>query len=164
MNDMITIDGLYFTANTKQRVIAPSGQGRFLDPKTGEICWPAYCCVAPDCPGRSPDGTPALFTENAAGYMVKPDGAIAFDVNTAKAGAKPMDGYCPHCWEARNLGSKKPEERKIYQEQYVKLYELPESKKRRLDLEEELRQWNEKLKVRVNAPMPKSIESDSKSK
>ena len=40
-NELISLDALYITEKTKQRVVAPGGRGRFVDPKTSEICWPA---------------------------------------------------------------------------------------------------------------------------
>ena len=148
MGEMISLSQLYLTDKTNQRVIATGGKGRFWDEKTGEVCWPALCCNAPDCPARQADGTPFIFIMPDPGMKSKPDGTVDYDLNLAKAGRIPWDGFCPRCWEAKNLKALSPAQRQPYIE-YVKIYELPESLKRRAELEAELKTWNTYVEERV---------------
>ena len=150
--EIISLDELYLTDKTNRRVIAPGGKGRFFDPKSGETCWPALCCNAPDCPARQADGSPFIFIMPDPGLQSKPDGTVDYDVKLAKSARIPWDGFCPRCWEAKNLKSLAPSQRQRYID-YVKVYELPESLQRRAELEAEMRQWNAYVDERVKRKM-----------
>ncbi|HEY2760093.1 MAG TPA: hypothetical protein VGI75_05100 [Pirellulales bacterium] len=149
MAELTGLDQMYMTEKTNQRFISTGGKGKYYDEKLGEVCWPALCCNAPDCPGRKPDGTPYIFIEPDPGVKLKPDGTMEFNVKAAKQDRIPWDGFCPLCWAAKNLKSASAAERQKYIN-YVRVYELPESKKRREALEAELQHWYEYVNQQAN--------------
>jgi hypothetical protein len=128
---------LYMTGKTRKEVIAPGNKGSFVDEKTGEICWRVMECGNPDCPGRPADAKPLKFiTPNPAMY-VKPDGTIDYDQKKSKEEEKMAGGACPECLKKRNLKTESNADRNKYAK-WVKPHVLPESAKRKEELEAEL--------------------------
>ena len=128
---------LYLTGKTRKQVIAAGDRGNFVDDKTREICWRVMECGNPDCPGRGADGKPLQFvTPNPAMY-VKPDGTIDYDQKKSKEEEKMAGGACPECLKKRNLKTESNADRNKYAK-WVKPHVLPESAKRKKELEAEL--------------------------
>ena len=128
---------LYMTGKTHKEVVAPGNKGSFVDEKTGEICWRVMECGNPDCPGRPADGKPLKFiTPNPAMY-VKPDGTIDHDQTKSKEEEEMAGGACPECLKKRNLKTESNADRNKYAK-WVKVHVLPESARRKEELEAEL--------------------------
>ena len=135
---------LYLTEESMSEVQAPADAGLFIDEATGELCYRAYECQNPDCPGGSGDGKTYLFIHRDVLASVDSTGEITWE--QIPAGQNPQDyirsqgGYlqptCPKCAETRDFDSESEEDRRKYQN-WAKLYELPEVAKRRAELEEE---------------------------
>jgi hypothetical protein len=134
----LALPGLYLTAKTNKRVVAPRGQAVLVDKETGETCWPAQACYNPECPGRGPDGEPYLFITPIAGVYVKPDGTLGSGGPPQEYGPDTSGGLCPKCTAAFKLNSAPPERRQQYAA-YVKTYVLPETAKKLKELAEERR-------------------------
>jgi len=131
---------LYLTAKSQKRVEAPGtkGSGSFVDQDTGEICWLAMECGNSNCPGRGPDGGPFMFITPDPGVFVKADGTFDYDIEKAnKAANKMAGGACPECLKKRNLKTESNADRNKYAK-WVKPHVLPESAKRKEELEAEL--------------------------
>ncbi len=128
---------LYLTGKTRKQVVAPGNKGNFVDDKTGEICWRVMECGNPACPGRGADGKPLQFvTPNPAMY-VKSDGTIDYDQKKSKEEEKMAGGACPECLKKRNLKAESNAIRNKYAK-WVKPHVLPESAKRKEELEADL--------------------------
>jgi hypothetical protein len=142
--DKRDVPGLYLTEKTNQEVIAPAGLGLHVDAATGEICYQPHECVNPDCPGRPADGKPNLFVHRNVLVSLGPDGKFVYE--QVPAGVDPVKhieskgGHafptCPHCLKHRDLAGETDAQRKQYQA-WVRPYVLPESEKRREELETE---------------------------
>ena len=110
-----TLPRLYLTKKSHTRVLGPASKGIFTDDKTGEECWPAMECINPDCPAAG-SAEPFLFT--------------TFD--------RSEHNGCPACAKIRNVKTETPQQKRAYIG-YVQLYELPETKSRSKQLDDELK-------------------------
>ncbi|NBW86305.1 MAG: NUDIX domain-containing protein, partial [Planctomycetia bacterium] len=81
----------------------------FVDTESGEVCWVAWACRAPNCPGRGPDGEPFLCIEADMGYFAKPDGTVGYDPKLSAMTPKRV-GMCPQCSVIRKPESETPEQ------------------------------------------------------
>ena len=119
------LNALFISETSGKEVIAPRNVPYYvIDEETGERCWHAYECVHPECPGEKTDGRPHfLFTTR----HLDTQGAIE----------------CPACGEIRNR-AKETEAQARNWGRYVRPYELPETIRRRADLEQERRRFREK--------------------
>ncbi|MCE9545922.1 MAG: hypothetical protein K8T25_10445 [Planctomycetia bacterium] len=122
-----TLNGLYLTEKTGRQVIAPRNVARsFVDEATGERAWHAYECTNPDCPGpKLPGFKHHLFIH----VITDSEGSI----------------NCPTCEQGRNLTAETPEQVRRWG-QFVRPYELPETVRRRGELDAERRASIEKLR------------------
>lgn len=130
------LPAVYMTGKSRKRVIAPRSRGAFVDEQTGELCWPALACQRPECPGRGSDGEPYLFISPDPAMYAKPDGTIGVDPTRTGDGGPESRGLCPKCWEERNPDAETEEQRQQFVN-WVKPYELPETKERLKELEAE---------------------------
>ena len=135
---------LYLTEKTLSEVRAPADAGLFADDQTGELCYRAYECRNPDCPGRSEEGRPYLFIHRDVLASVDASGEVTW--SAIPAGENPQEyiralgGYmtptCPKCVVSRDLDSESTEDRQRYQN-WCKLHELEETAALRAELEAE---------------------------
>jgi len=142
------LPALYLTTQTNQRVIAPGDRGVFVHEKTGELCWPASGCYNPDCPGRTPSGEPFVFIAPDPAMFAKPDGTVGYD--PSRGGE--LDNYygnCPQCLKIRQLDQESDEDRLRYST-FVRPYVLPETEKRREELQAARKQREAELRERMN--------------
>lgn len=144
--ERLELPRLYFTAETRKRVRAPAGKGVFVHEESGEICWPALVCNAPDCPGRTADGKPFVFIAPDPCICIKPDGTLGYDPARASLDKNPS-GACPECLKIRNLSTETDQQRRRYIE-WVRPYVLPETARRLKELEEEQQRRREQLQQR----------------
>ena len=135
--ERLNLPALYLTAKTHKRVVAPGSKGLFVDEATGEVCWRALACRAPNCPGRGASGEPYLFTENDLSYFAKPDNSVGFDPKRAKQQPKQV-GLCPKCNEILDPAAATPTQG-VQHSQWVQAYVLPESLARSQSLDAEFR-------------------------
>ena len=122
-----TLNSMYLTEKTGKRVIAPRNIARSLvDEETGERAWHAYECTNPNCPGEKSAGQPHhLFIH------------IIGDPET------PIE--CPACAKTRNLATETREQAAKWGA-YWRPYELPETVRRRGELDDERRRFVEALR------------------
>jgi len=145
--EMRSLDAIYLSADTGKRLKAPASRGVFVDRTTGELCFPAYQCDNPACPGRQGGDQPFLFIHRDVMLSVGKDGEIVRE--DMPAGQNPVavitsrggfsDPTCPACWAARRGGAAAAAEAKQFLE-WAQPHVLPESALRRKQLEEEYRQ------------------------
>ncbi len=135
--DLQSLSTLYWTGKTRSKVTAPANKGQFVDEKNGEICWRVYECDNPDCPGRGANGKPLKFITPDLTAYVKSDGTIDYDSKKSKEAEKVAYGACPECLKKRNLKTESNAIRNKYAK-WVKRHVLPESAKRKEELEAEL--------------------------
>ena len=133
---------LYWTGKTKSEVIAPGNKGNFVDEDTHEICWRVMECGNPACPGRGADGKPLKFITPDPAMYAKPDGTFGYDQKKSKEAEKMAGGACPECLQKRNLKTESEADRNRYAK-WRKPHVLPESSKRKEELELELEQTKE---------------------
>jgi len=129
---------LYLT-KTGERVVAPGSKGVVVCDETKEIALPAYQCNNPDCPGRSEDGEPVLFSIPDPRFYVTVEGEVgehSFDSPEVMNFSGSYELECPKCLASRNKSAETPEQSQQYL-RWCQPYELPESAKRREELEEE---------------------------
>jgi hypothetical protein len=141
------LPGLYLTAETNARVIAPIEKGAFVDEKTGELCWPAKVCTNPDCPGRGPAGEPFLFITPITGVVANADGTVGYDASKEQTPDN-YYGNCPQCLKKRNLPAEDDAVRKKYAD-FVQLYVLPETEKLRKEFAEKRQARVKELQERM---------------
>ena len=144
MDDQRALPVLYLTENSQTEVQAPAEAGLFVDEATGELCYRAYECQNPDCPGRQAGGNAFLFVHRDVLAAVDANGEITW--GEVPAGQDPqayirskggfMAPTCPKCVELRDLENESDADRRKYQS-FVKLHEMPETAARRAELEEE---------------------------
>lgn len=149
--EMAELPGVYLTGESGKRVTAPINQGVFVDKETGELCFPAYSCANPDCPGRTAAGEPALFIHRDP--FVQADGGEVVSVPLppgmspeafATSRGTTLVPVCPHCWEQRDLASESPTIKQQHQF-WVRPYEPPETQAARARLEAEYQQERKRI-------------------
>ena len=135
--DRRKLPGLYVTVKGKTTV-APSDSLPFADKETGDIFYPAYRCMNPNCPGKNlaANGHPFIFGHVDPFLRVGPNGELSQvevppGTNVVEERRK-RGGFemptCPECWKTRQpLQESEPERRRF--QQSVKPYVLPESEK-----------------------------------
>ena len=126
---------MYLATKSHKQVIAPGGRGVFIDPETGEVCWPALVCNNPNCPGRR-NGEPFLFCEADPGVYVKSGKTLGYDMAASQA-APHLGTGCPRCAANRNFATETAEVRKQYIN-WVQPYVLPETAEKMKQLDAEL--------------------------
>jgi len=118
--EQLTLNALFLSEKTHREVIAPRNVARFLvDEVTGERCWHAYECTHPNCPGPRTAGREYfvfIHTEHDSQEAI----------------------HCPACLTVRNLTAESVEQRNQWGA-YVNPYELPETVRRRKELDLERR-------------------------
>ena len=139
-----SLDVLYLTAETGKEVVSPSNRGVFVDEETGELCFPAYVCLNPDCPGEKKADRPFLFIHRDVLLRAGPDGELVWDEIPAgkdpMAHIKSLGGFlnptCPACWKIRKPQSETPAQKQQYIN-WAQPYNSPETAKRLEELEQE---------------------------
>lgn len=154
-----SLPALFLTEQTRRRVIAPGDQIVFVDPESGEMCWRAMACRAPNCPGKGPNGEPFLCIEADPTFFRKPDGSLGIDPARAKSQPRKL-GFCPKCNEIRDPTTETPAEAERYT-QWVQPYELPENAARLAALDEEMQRRVELERRHRITPLPGSEGGDS---
>ena len=139
-----SLDALYLTAETGKEITAPANKGVFVDEETGELCYPAYTCVNPDCPAKKSGDRPFLFIHRDVLTRVGPGGKVVED--EIPPGKDPAEfiqsrgGFlaptCPACWEVRKGRSETPAQKQQFID-WVRPYVLPQTAKRMKELEQE---------------------------
>lgn len=148
------LPALFLGVETGRRVIAPGDRGVFVDPESGEVCWRALACRAPNCPGRSPDGTDLLCIEADASFFRKPDGSLGID--PARSQGRPRRlGFCPKCNEIRDPATETAADAERYS-QWVQPYVLPETAARLAALDDEMQRRVELERRHRFTPLPGS--------
>lgn len=142
--EMRSLDVLYLTADSGKRVTAPASKGVFVDEESGELCFPAYSCANPDCPGRTDGEPPLLFVHRDVMLRAGPNGDVVRD--DMPQGRSPLDviasrgGFpnptCPACWEVRRGKSETPALTQQFVE-WARPYTLPQTAARKKQLEDE---------------------------
>lgn len=135
--ERMELPALYLTERTHKRVIAPRSRGAAIDEATGERCWPALMCTAPDCPGRGVDGEPFVFIEPDMGLVEVEKGRFKMDAAAVQAARARVPG-CEKCLEKRDPKRETEAERQKYTD-YVQPYILPETKQKLAALDAELK-------------------------
>lgn len=142
--EMRSLDTLYLTAGSGKKITAAATKGVFVDGESGELCFPAYVCTNPECPGSQGDGQPFLFIHRDVMLRVGPGGEIVRD--EMPQGRNPVDviesrgGFanptCPACWEVRRG---RPETQAMKQQfvEWAQPYTLPVAAARKKELEDE---------------------------
>jgi len=139
-----SLDALYLTAETGKEIAAPANKGVFVDQETGELCYPAYMCANPDCPGKESGDRPFLFIHRDVLVRTGPGGKIVRDEippgNDPAAFIKSRGGFlvptCPACWEVRKGRSETPVQKQRFIN-WARPYVLPKTAKRMKELEQE---------------------------
>jgi hypothetical protein len=142
-----SLDALYLTAETGKEITAPGNKGVFVDQETGELCYPAYMCANPDCPGKKSGDRPFLFIHRDVLVRVGPGGKVVRD--EIPPGKDPVEfiksrgGFpaptCPACWEVRKARAETPAQKQQFID-WARPYTLPETAKRMEELEQEYQQ------------------------
>lgn len=156
-NERRSLPTLFLTAETRRRVIAPGDRIVFVDPESGEMCWRAMACRAPNCPGRGPNGEPFLCIEADPTFFRKADGSLGIDPARAKGEPKKL-GFCPKCNEIRNPATETEADLEQYAK-WVQPYELPENAAKLAALEAEMQRRVELERRHRFTPLPDSGES-----
>jgi len=134
--DRLRVPTLYISEKSGKRIVAEGGRVNFVDGESGEVCWMAWACHAPGCPGRGPRGEPFLCIEADAGFFAKPDGTVGYDPARSRLTPKRV-GMCPQCSAVRKPEAETQQEAAEYT-RLVQPHQLPESAVRLARLDEEL--------------------------
>ena len=125
--DEMAMPALYITTSGKH-VVATVGKRLFVDPESGDICWPAMFCANPDCPGRKGADEPFLFAAVEPGVVARPDGTVG-PGPTPDRKASPFWDQCPACLKQRDPANETPARRAQFKK-WAQLYVLPETRRR----------------------------------
>ena len=142
--DTVNLPSLYMT-DSGERIEAPRIERCFVDQKTGKLFWMALECTNPKCPAKLGGGKPHIFIMPDPGIYVNKKGELGFD-SEAEEQAIRKGGFlgCKKCFPLRQrqmLSSGRGAEtqaEKIQYAEYVVPHVLPESWKRRKELEKEM--------------------------
>jgi hypothetical protein len=125
-----TLNALFIGEETGKEVIAPGNVHYFVvDEETGERCWRSIECTHPNCPGEKKHGRP---------YYV-------FFLVAEKPNEEEPPIECDACRQFRDPDNETPEELTEWS-RYVRPYELPETLRRRGELDAERRRFVEQLR------------------
>lgn len=130
------LPALFLGVETGRRVIAPGDRPVLVDAESGEVCWRAMACRAPNCPGRAADGEPFLCIEADPTFFRKPDGGLGIDPARARGQPRRL-GFCPKCNEIRDPATETAADAERYS-QWVQPYELPENASKLAALDDEM--------------------------
>lgn len=155
--ERLRLPTLYISEKSGKRIIAEGGRVNFVDAETGEVCWVAWACHAPRCPGRGPDGKPFLCIEVDAGFFARPDGTVGYDPARGRLTPKPL-GMCPRCSAVRKPESETPAQAAEYT-RFVQLHQLPEVSQRIRALDAELARRLEWDRQRTLVGRPRTAHS-----
>jgi len=156
-NERRSLPALFLAAESRRRVIAPGDRIVFVDPESGEICWRALACRAPNCPGRGPQGEPFLCIEADPTFFRQPDGSLGIDPARAKGEPKKL-GFCPKCNEIRNPATETAADAERYA-QWVQPYELPENAAKLAALDAEMQRRVALERQHRFTPLPDAADS-----
>jgi len=142
-----SLDALYLTAETGKEITAPATKGVFVDEETGELCFPAYMCANPDCPGKKSGDRPFLFIHRDVLLRAGPGGKVVCDeippgkdpVEFIKSRGGFLAPTCPACWKVRKARSETPAQKQQFID-WARPYTFPETAKRVEELEQEYQQ------------------------
>jgi len=147
-----------YMSETGRRVISSGDKVVFVDPESGEVCWRAMACRAPNCPGRGPNGEPFLCIEGDPTYFPKGDGSLGID--PARARGKPKRiGFCPKCNEIRDPAKETAADVERYS-QWVQPYELPENAATLAALNDEMQRRVDLERRHRFTPLPEPERAD----
>lgn len=168
---------MYLTGKSQKKVMAPINAGLFVDKDTGEICWPAYYCTNPQCPGKAlgTDGDPFVFAHVDPFVEVGPDGQFRrieiADYKNVYNEMRKRGGFgeptCPKCLDIRSPASidatNKSANRQAYQERvsyraWIKPYYPPETQRHFAELDNEQSKWD--VYVAERKKMPNKIQAE----
>ena len=125
-----TLNALFIGEETGREVIAPGNVHYFVvNEETGERCWRSIECIHPDCPGKKKNGRP---------YYV-------FFLVAEKPNEEEPPIECNACLRFRDVDRETPLEKTEWS-RYVRPYELPETLRRRGELDDERRRFVEELR------------------
>lgn len=125
-----TLNALFIGEETGREVIAPGNVHYFVvDEETGERCWRSIECIHPDCPGEKRNGRP---------YYV-------FFLVAEKPNEEEPPIECNACRRFRDVDRETPLEKTEWS-RYVRPYELPETLRRRGELDDERRRFVEEIR------------------
>ena len=144
MKELSNLPALYLAKDGRKRE-APGGQACFVDKISRSIFWMALECKNPKCPARTGSGSPHVFIMPEPGVFMNKNGELDFD-SEAEEQAIRKGGFfgCEKCFPLRQqqmLSSGRGAEtqaEKIQYAEYVVPHVLPESWKRRKELEKEM--------------------------
>ena len=125
-----TLNALFIGEETGKEVIAPGNVHYFvIDEETGERCWRSIECTNPDCPGEKTNGRP---------YYV-------FFLVAEKPNEEEPPIECDACLALRDLNVETPQDKTKWGS-YVRAYEMPETNRRRTELDDERKRFVENLR------------------
>ena len=128
--EQLTLNALFIGEETGKEVIAPGNVHYFVvDEETGERCWRSLECTHPNCPGEKKNGRP---------YYV-------FFLVAEKPNEEEPPIECDACGRFRDTEGETPQEKTEWS-RYVRPYELPETLRRRAELDNERRRFVEDLR------------------
>jgi len=125
-----TLNALFIGEETGKEVIAPGNVHYFVvDKQTNERCWRSIECIHPNCPGEK---------KNGREYYI-------FFLVAEKPNEEEPPIECDACRKFRDPDSETPEEKTDWS-RYVRPYELPETLRRRGELDAERRRFVDNLR------------------
>jgi len=144
MRDLSSLPVLYMAEDGRKRE-APGGQDCFVDQISRKIFWMTLECKNLKCPGRDRIGKPHIFIMPDPAVFVNKKGELDFDPVVEEEVVRKGDFFgCEKCIPLRQrhmLASGRGAEtqaEKIQYAEYVVPHVLPESRKRRKELEKEM--------------------------
>ena len=144
MRDLSSLPALYMAEDGRKRE-ASGGQECFVDEISRKIYWMALECKNPKCPGRDGNGKAYVFIMPDPGVFVDEEGELGFDPEAEEEAIRKGGFFgCEKCIPLRQqdmLNSGRGAEtqaEKLQYAEYVVPHVLPESKKRRGELEKEM--------------------------
>jgi len=124
---------------------APGGQDCFVDQISRKIFWMTLECKNPKCPAKGEGGKPHVFIMPDPGVFVDKEGELGFDSEAEEEDIRKGGFFgCEKCIPLRQqdmLNSGRGAEtqaEKLQYAEYVVPHVLPESKKRKGELEKEM--------------------------
>ena len=144
MRDISNLPALYMAEDGRKRE-APGGQACFVDQVSHKIFWMALECRNSKCPANVEGGKPHIFIMPDPGVFVNKKGELGFDPKKEEQALRKGGFFgCEKCIPLRikriyqtGLGEETQADKFRYAE-YVVPHILPETKKRRAELEKEM--------------------------
>ena len=127
------LNALFIGEETGKEVIAAGDVHYFVvDQETGERCWRSIECIHPNCPGEKKNGRP---------YYV-------FFLVAERPNEEEPPIECDACRSFRDLENESPEVKTEWS-RYVRPYELPETLRRRDELDDERERFVQQLREKL---------------